>query len=163
MGEFLSLPAHALSADHFRQHRVWRFITPGESSDPDADESHVLPQTLGPAMGDCASYLVSATFTLKNQQVLLGFVEVGVLGQQLEFTPGAVFAGGKTVEALGKDTAIRLERILKTKDAQPVSWELDVCLAGEARRRKGDIARPGLAQAFALLLQLGRLGRMRQK
>lgn len=162
MADSTEVPAHALCAEHFQQHPVWRFVRPGEASDPDADESFVLPHTGGVSAGDHASYLVSATYALQSRQQLSGFVEVAALGRTLEFTPGVVFAGGKAVEALGNQAAVRLARILKTKDAQPVSWELDVCLVGEGGRRKGNVARPGLAQAWALLLQLGRLRRMRR-
>lgn len=162
MANFTELPAHALRAEHFQQHPVWRFVRPGEASDPDADESFVVPHTLGVSVGDHASYLVRATFVLKSRQQLSGFVEVAALGQALTFTPGVVFAGGKAVEALGREAAVRLARILKAQDTQPVSWQLDVCLVGEGSRRKGRVARPGLAQAWALLVQLGHLRRMRR-
>ncbi len=162
MGDRIELPAHALSVEHFQRYPVWRFLGSDEASDPDADESFVLPHTIGIGVGDCASYLVRATYALKSNLRLTGFVEVGALGRKLEFTPGVVFAGGKAVEVLGREAAVRLERILKAKDAQPVSWELDVCLSGEGSPRKGDIAKPGFAQALALLVQLGRLRRMRQ-
>lgn len=162
MGDRIELSAHALSAEHFQQYPVWRFLRPDEAADPDADESFVLPHTHGLGVGDHATYLVKATFTLKSGLHLPGFVELTVLDQKLEFSPGVMFAGGKAVEALGKEAAVRLERILKTKDAQPVSWELDVCISGEGSRRKGSIEKPGFAQALALLVQLGRLRGMRR-
>lgn len=158
----IEVPAHALGVEHFRRTSIWRYLAPGEASDPDADESFVSPHTPGVSLGAPASYLVSATFTLKSRAQLPGFVEVGVLEQGLEFTTGIVFAGGKAVEALGRETAVRLERILKMKNAQPVSWELDVCILGEGHRRKGQIAKPGWAQTLALLVQLGHLRRMRR-
>lgn len=162
MAGCIEIPAHSLSAEHFQRYPVWRFLRPGEASNPDADESFVRPHTLQVSVEDNASYLVRATFALKCRLQLSGFVEVAVLGQSLELTPGVVFAGGKAVEALGKETAVRLERILQTKDAQPVAFELDVCIFGEGSRRKGDIAKPGFAQGLALLVQLGRLRLKRQ-
>lgn len=110
MAEFSEMTAHALSAEHFQRYPVWRFLGPEEASDPDADESCVLPHTSGVSLGDNASYLVSATFALESQQQLSGFVEVTVIGQQSQFIPGAVFAGGRAVEALSKEAAVRLER-----------------------------------------------------
>jgi hypothetical protein len=162
MGDRIEQPAHALSAEDFQRYPVWRFLGPDEACDPDADESFVVPHTIGIGVGDDATYLVRATYALKSRTHLPGFVELGVIGRKLEFTPGVVFAGGKAVEALGREAAVRLERILKTKDTQPVAWELDVCLAGEDRPRKADIAKPGYGQALALLVQLGRLRRMRR-
>jgi hypothetical protein len=157
----IELPACQLTEHHFRQAPVWRFIGPDEVADPDADESYVRAHETGPVEGEHASYLISATFTLKNGAPLPGFVEVGVLGKQVECTPGAVFAVGKSIEALGRDSATRLERILKVSDAQPVGWKLDVCICGETKPRNRSIEKPGALQALALLAQLGRLRRYR--
>lgn len=84
-----------------------------------------------------------------------------MLGEQVECTPAAVFARGKSVEALGKDSANRLERILKTSGTQPIGWVLDVCICGESERRSQSIEKPGGLQIWVLLAQLMRLRRSR--
>lgn len=103
------LPAHALRAEDFEHTPVWRYLVPDEASEPDADESFVRAHTLDLDLGDCASYLVKATITLKSGLQLPGFMELTLLDRKVEWTPGVVFAGGKAVEALGKDTAVRLD------------------------------------------------------
>lgn len=157
MNPLLEKPADQLSESDFREAPVWRFMDSEQTSSTNADESYVCVHEAGPLFGEYASYLVSATFRLKSGHVLPGFVEVAVLGNKLECTAGAVFAGGKAVEALGKDSALRLQRILKISDAQPVMWQLDVCICGEMKPRKQSIARPGILQAVVLLVQLLRL------
>ena len=161
MAPHREMPAYQLTEADFRQTPVWRFMNEGEAVSADADESFVSAHEAGPMLGEYASYLVSATYTLKNGSLLPGFVELAVLGKMVECTPGAVFAKGKTVESLGKDTALRLQRILKLEDAQPVAWQLDVCVGGEREPRRSTIARPGLLQALMLLFKLGRLYRAR--
>ena len=161
MNPFLQKPAHQLSESDFRHAPVWRFMESEEASSTNADESFVCAHEAGPMLGEYASYLVSATYTLKNGSLLPGFVELAVLGKMVECTPGAVFAKGKTVESLGKDTALRLQRILKLEGAQPVAWQLDVCVGGEREPRRSTIARPGLLQVLMLLFKLGRLHRAR--
>lgn len=150
-----------LAPKHLQIARVWRFLAPGESDDPDADESQLRAQQHPPSLGEHASYLVGAVFTLKSGIRLPGLVQVGVLGQQVECTPDSVFAGDKVVSALGNDTAARIERILNVANAQPVAWELDVVITGEASPRSDRIARPGAWQALGLLAQLVRLRRTR--
>lgn len=161
MKPHLEMPAYQLTESDFQQTAVWRFLNSGEAVSSQADESYVGAYEAGPSLGEYASYLVRATYTLRNGAVLPGFVELAVLGKMVECTPGAVFARGKTVEALGKDSALRLQRILKVDDAQPTAWELDVCICGEREHRKSSIAKPGLLQAFALMGKLVRLHRSR--
>lgn len=161
MNPLLEKPAHQLSESDFRQAPVWRFMELEEASSTNDDESYVCVHEAGPLLGEHASYLISATFTLKSGYLLPGFVEVAVLGNRVECTPGAVFAGGKVVEALGKDSALRIQRILKLDDAQPVAWELDVAICGEQARRQRSIEKPGILQALALLAKLVRLHRSR--
>lgn len=157
----IEMPAHQLTEGDLMQSPVWRFMASGEALDPDADESYVCTHEAGPLLGEYASYLISATFKLKSGYLLPGFVEVAVLGNRVECTPGAVFAGGKAVEALGKDSALRIQRILKLDDTQPVAWELDVAICGEQARRQRSIEKPGILQALALLAKLVRLHRSR--
>lgn len=161
MNDRIELPAHSLGEHHLLEAKVWRFLGIGESTDPDADESQVLAQEAGPSQGEYASYLVAARFKLKNGTSLPGLVQVDLLGKQVECTPVSVFAKGKAIDPLGKDTASRLERILGAKDAQPIAWQLEVHIGGEVEPRAATIARPGVLQALSLLAQLGRLHRSR--
>ncbi len=154
------MPANLLSEQHLEHAQVWRFLAIGESADPDADESQVRADQ-APGIESTGSFLVASTFTLKAGARLQGLVQVDVLSGRIEFTPCTVFAKGRPVTALGRDTASRIARILRIEGAQPVSWQLDVLLAGEQTYRHGVIARPGLLQALGLLAQLGRLRRAR--
>jgi hypothetical protein len=162
MSNITEIPAHQLSANHLQQARVWRFLVEGESTDPWADESQVRAQELPPQLGEYASYLLAATFTLKGGATLPGIVQVDILGTQVECTPVAVFANGKSVDPLGRETATRLGRILKIDDAQPVFWQLEVVLQGERTRHQARVERPGALQALGLFAQIVRLHRSRR-
>jgi hypothetical protein len=142
-------------------HRVWRFVVPEEHDDPEVDESCVVPKSAAPGAGYSGSYLVAAHYELENGTRLSGMVQVDVIDTQIEFTPATIFASGKTVDPLGRDTAPRLRRILKAENVQPVRWHLDVLLQGESTHRTEKISKPGLLQEIGLLTQLARLKLMR--
>lgn len=121
------------------------------------DESHVVAEAGPPRTGHCGSYLIAARFKLTNGTVLPGMVQVDVLTSGVECTPASVFAGGKKVDPLGRETATTLQRLLKTTHTQPMGWHLDVTLVGEREARSGPIGKPGLGQALWLVAQLARL------
>lgn len=154
-------PANELPEADFQGSGVWRFVGPDEMEQFEVDESYVVLQASPPGAGEHGSYLIAARYELRNGDVLPGFVEVGVLGTRCEVTPSVIFAAGKSVEALGRDTETRLQRLLKIGNAQPVRWQLAQPLRGEAQARSGSIGRPGLSQALGLLAQLARLKRSR--
>lgn len=156
----LEVPAHQLALAHLQQAPVWRFLAAGESADPEADESLVRADQ-APGLGSTGSFLIAATFTLASGLRLPGLVQVDVLAGQVALTPCTLWAQGKPVSALGRDTATRLGRILQADNTQPVSWQLAVPLHGEQAVRQGTIARAGWRQALGLLLQLGRWRLMR--
>lgn len=157
----LCKPASSLAEADLATHPVWRFVLAGEIDDPEADESFVVTQSEPPKRGDHASYLVQASYTLDDGTHLPGMVQLDLLGLHVETTPAAVFAAGKSVDPLGRDTAVRLGRILQSGPRQPVQWMLGVTIDGESLPRAKAIPKGGLAQAFSLLVQLARLKRMR--
>jgi hypothetical protein len=150
-------PAPALDADTLASFPVWRFLTEGESADPDADESFVRAQSTPPAIGEHASYLVAATYKLANGRRLPGLVQADVLGSQLELDPCAIYASGKQVDPLSKDAEMRLTRILHEENTRPVEWELAVSLIGESKPRRGAISSSSFMRTFGLLARLVRL------
>jgi hypothetical protein len=150
-------PAPEILERDLQDCRVWRFITPDESTDPQADESYVVPETEPPGAGQFGSFLVAARYELANGSLIRGLVQVDILDKQIEFVPVTVFASGKAVDPLGRDAEARLRRILKETGVQPVRWCLEVLLAGELEPRSKSIRKPGLAQAASLLAQLARL------
>jgi hypothetical protein len=154
-------PASSLTEQDLAVHPVWRFVRPGELPDEEADESFVVAQAAAPKLGDHASYLIQASYTLDDGTRLPGIVQVDLLDQHVETTAAVLFAAGKSVEPLGGDTAARLGRILKSGPRRPVQWRLSVAIGGEPLPRVNDIPKSILAQAFGLLLQLARLKRMR--
>jgi hypothetical protein len=154
-------PAHELKEADFLANRVWRFITPGEFEDSNADESYVVAEADAPGTGQCGSFLVAAHYELQSGTVLPGVVQVDVLNTQIEFTPSTVFAAGKNVDPLGRDTETQLQRLLKTTGVQPIRWRLGVLLRGETATHTESIGKPGLSQAIGLLAQLARLKRSR--
>ena len=155
-------PANELHEEDFQSIAVWRFITPDESEDLDADESFAVPELSPPSTGQYGSFLIAAQYELDDGTVLPGVVQVDFLNSQIEFTPSTIFAAGKSVDPLGHDTAKRLQRLLKATDTQPKRWRLRCALGNEKAVRAGAISKPGLAQALGLLAQLARLKRLRQ-
>lgn len=154
-------PAPELDADTIASAPVWRFLTEGESTDPDADESFVRAQDTPPAIGEHASYLVAATYTLANGQRLPGLVQVDILGSHVELDPCAIYALGKQVDPLSKDAEMRLTRILHEENTRPVEWELVVSLVGENQSRREAISSSSFMRALGLLAKLVRLKRLR--
>jgi hypothetical protein len=153
--------APSLTPSDLAAHPVWRFLTPDEAAAAGADESCVCAEAAPPAVGAHGSYLVAATYRLRDGTTTAGLVQVDVLGARVEFDPCVIFAAGKSVEPLGHDAARRLARLLKITDAQPVGWTLAVTLGGERALRSQAIGRPGAAQVLGLLFKLARLKRMR--
>jgi hypothetical protein len=121
------------------------------------DESYVILENCSPGVGQYGSYLLAARYELRSGDVLPGVVDVGILNTHLEFTPATIFAAGKSVDALGRETETRLQRLLKFANAQPVRWQLEHPLASETDLRCGSVGKPGFAQALGLLGQLARL------
>jgi hypothetical protein len=154
-------PANQLQEEDFRSSAVWRFITPDESEELNADESFVVPELSPPGTGQYGSFLVAAQYELKGGTVLPGVVQVDILNTQIEFTPSTVFAAGRSVDPLGHDTAKKLQRLLKATDTQPKRWRLHCALDDEKTVRTGSINKPGLSQVLGLLAQLARLKRSR--
>ncbi len=154
-------PAPLLDQDAVAVSPVWRFLQPGESTDPDADESYVRSSNTPPSPGEYASYLIRATFAFDHELNLPGLVQVDIIGQTVEFTPCSVFASGKAVDPLAKDAAVRLTRILKQEVSPARRWTLDVVLKGERDHRTQPLSGSSLIEALGLLAKLGRLRRLR--
>lgn len=154
-------PANELQEADFRGSGVWRFVTPDEMEHFGVDESYVVQESGSPGAGQYGSYILAARYELRSGQVLPGVVDVAILNAHLEFTPSIIFAAGKSVDPLGRETEGRLQRLLKISNAQPVRWQLERPLAGEADLRAGSIGRPGISQALRLLRQLVRLKLLR--
>lgn len=140
---------------------VWRFVQPGESSEPDADESYVRRCDEPPGLGEHASYLVGATYGFDEGLRLRGLVQVDVLDRVVEFTPCGVFAANKLVDPLGPDARLRLGRILQRPVSPACGWTLDVALKGESRLRSQTLSGSRWVEALRLLARLARLRRMR--
>jgi len=153
MNSSSSVSANSLSAADLMANPVWRFRTDAEG-DAEGDESHVAPTTEPLALGTFGSYLVAASYRLKNGASLPGSVQVDVLGQKVLFTPAVVYAQEKSVDPLGRDAEQRLSRITKTSDAKPIRWELAVPFHGENETRRGRIARTTIGTALVLLTRL---------
>ena len=150
-------PANLLDEETMARCPVWRFIRPGESSDPEADESYVRRCTQPPGVGEYASYLVRATYDFDSGLRLPGTVQVDVLDKTVEFTPSAVFAGTKSVDPIGRGASQRLERILKMKVSPARRWTLDVILQGEAQPRSYALSGSPWLEALGLIARLARL------
>jgi hypothetical protein len=148
-----SVPAHKLKQADFQRHLVWRFEADSEHI-AEADESHVSPAEEALRLGIFGSYLVAATFGLKNGQELPGVVQADFLGKKVLFTPTVIYAEGKPLDPLGSDTHSRLARIVKTSNAQPIGWRLDAHFAGELAARRGRISQSTVVRALSLLIQL---------
>jgi hypothetical protein len=154
-------PAPMLDASAVETSPVWRFLAAGESSAPDADESFVRSQATAPAIGEFASYLVAATYTLSSGVKLPGLVQVDVLGRVIEFTPSTIYASGKQVDPLASDAEIRLTRLLRKEGTKPAHWQLNVTLVGESNPRSEPIASSGFLRAMGLKSKLARLKPLR--
>lgn len=148
-----SVSANTLSASDLQSHPIWQFRTDAEG-DEELDESHVAPCTEPVALGTYGSYLVAATYGLKNGASLPGSVQVDVLGKKVHFTPTVVYVQGKQVDPLARDAEQRLSRITKTSNTRPLRWGLTVAFQGEMQVRRGRIARSTLGTALALLVRL---------
>ena len=153
MASIDSISAEKLSVTDFQSHPTWRFCMDAEG-DAEVDESHVAPSIEPPALGTIESYLVAATYGLKNGTSLPGSVQVDILGQKVHFTPAVVYAKGKAVDPLAGDAEVRLARITKTSNTRLLHWELSVPFHGEQRVRSGQIAKSTFGTALALLVRL---------
>lgn len=148
-----SVPAPALRQADFAHQPVWRFLLEAEG-EPGVDESHLVPDPGGLHLGAQASYLVAARFVLADGRPLAGAVQVDVLDRRVYCTPALLFAGGKALDPLAHDVATRLERITRQAASPPRRWALAVCFSGEARPRRGRIARWAWLRALGLLARL---------
>lgn len=148
-----SRPVHELTEADFQRHPVWRFVGDAEEGG-EADESHAEPAPSGLREGEYASFMVRATFLLKNGQTLPGAVQVDLLGPRTLFTPAFAYVRGKTLDPLAADAETRISRITKVSDARPASWSLDAPFAGESEVRTGSIAQSVFFQALVLLVRL---------
>ncbi|MEQ1516838.1 MAG: hypothetical protein ABL931_10155 [Usitatibacteraceae bacterium] len=148
-----SISAEQLSATDLRSHPIWQFRMDAEGNE-DVDESHVTPSAAPLALGSFGSYIVAATYGLKNGANLPGSVQVDVLGQKVHFTPAVVYAKGKAVDALAHDAELRLARITQTSNTRPLNWQLAVPFHGERAVRRGRIAKSTFGKAMATLVQL---------
>ena len=150
MDDAEAVSAPLLTPAHLQRHPVWQFNTDHEDA---ADESQLTPvPSLPPDIW--GSFIVSATFTLENGSELPGAVQVDNLGKKRVCTPAFIWAGGKSVEALGHDTELRLGRLTKASGTRPLAWQLAVTVGNEPSRRRGRIARFRWMQAFGLVLRL---------
>jgi hypothetical protein len=122
--------------------------------DADGDESHVAPSTEPLALGTFGSYIVAATYRLKNGASLPGSVQVDMLGQKVHFTAVVVYAQGKAVDPLAHDAELRLARITKASNTRLSHWELAVLFHGERTARRGQIAKSTFGTTMALLTRL---------
>ncbi|MEY4561666.1 MAG: hypothetical protein RLZZ618_943 [Pseudomonadota bacterium] len=150
MNDAEAVSAPQLTEAHLQRHPVWQFNADHEDA---ADESQLTPVP-GLPPDTWGSFIVSATFTLENGRELPGAVQVDSLGTKLVCTPAFIWAGGKGVEALGHDTALRLARLTKASGTRPLAWQLAVAVGGELTPRRGRIARFQWLQAFGLVLRL---------
>lgn len=148
-----SVPACKLTQADFQRHPVWRFELDSEHH-TGADESHVSPAAEALRLGTYGSFLVAATFGLKNGQELPGAVQVDLLGKKVLFTPAVIHAQGKSLDPLGSDTHSRLGRIVKASQAQPIAWRLDAHFTGEPAVRRGRISQSTWVRALGLLVRL---------
>ncbi|MFZ2161049.1 MAG: hypothetical protein WAW02_02420 [Sideroxyarcus sp.] len=148
-----SISANKLCPADLQSHPIWQFRMEAEGV-ADVDESYVSPSTESLALGTFGSYIVAATYGLKNGASLPGSVQVDLLGQKVYFTPAVVYAQGKPVDPLARDAGLRLARITKTSNTQPVHWELAVAFHGERSLRRGRIAQSTFGTALSLLLRL---------
>lgn len=153
MVSITSISAGTLSEADFQSHPIWQFLTDIEGNAGE-DESHVAPGTEPLTIGTHGSYLVAATYRLKNGASLPGAVQVDVLDQKVYFTPAVVYAQGKAVDPQASDAETRLTRITKTPYTRPVCWELVVSFEGESKPRQGRISRSTLGAAISLLVRL---------
>ncbi|WJN61118.1 hypothetical protein [Pseudomonas sp. SO81] len=147
------ISANKLSAADLRTNPIWRFRTDAEGGE-EVDESHVAPHNEPLALGTFGSYLVAATYRLKNGATLPGAVQVDVLGEKAYFTPAVVYARERSVDPLDRDAERRLSRITKMSDAKPMRWELAVTFHDESQTRRGRIARSTYGIALLLLARL---------
>jgi len=149
-----SVPAYNLTEADFQRHPIWQFELDSEHK-VGANESHVSPAAATAlSLGTYGSFLVAATFRLKNGHELPGAVQVDFLGDKVHFTPTAIFARGKLLDPLSSDAQRRLARIIKTSGAKPVVWRLNAYVAGESTLRRGRIWQFTLVKALILLVQL---------
>ncbi len=147
------IPANMLTASHLQTHPVWQFCGDAES-DADYDESYIEPCENTLALGAFGSYLVAANYQLANGDVLPGAVQLDLLGAKVYFTPSTIYAKEKSIDPLAHDASVRLTRITKTSNTQPVQWTLAVSFNGEQNLRSGKIARTRWITALSLLIHL---------
>ncbi|MBC3832525.1 hypothetical protein H8K33_13540 [Undibacterium amnicola] len=147
------IPANMLTASHLKTHPVWQFCGDAES-DADYDESYVKPCEEALALGAFGSYLVAANYQLANGDVLPGAVQLDLLGAKVHFTPSTIYVKEKSIDPLAHDASVRLTRITKTSNTQPVQWTLAVHFDGEQNLRSGKIAKTRWVTALSLLVRL---------
>lgn len=125
------LPVPELTAEHLRAHPVWAFLTDDEGEE-NQDESFVKPLPAPPSVGSYGSYVLSATFTLREGDQIPGAIQLDQLGNKRHFTPILIHAAGKQLDPLDPDVEKRLTRLRKTPGGPPVRWVLDITLPGDA-------------------------------
>ncbi len=145
--------AYTLTNADFQRHPVWQFKTDAES-DGVADESCVAPAPGSLQLGAFGSFMVHATYGLKNGAELAGAVQVDLLGAKVLFTPVVMYVHGKQIDPLAPDVEARLARITKAAATRPERWRLNVPFSGEPAVRSGRIARSTFAQALGLFARL---------
>lgn len=147
------VPVNALTAENLRQFPVWRYLVDGEGVEG-ADESFVTPIHEVPPVGAYGSFVLAATYLLRDATRLPGAVQLDQLGMKRRFTPILIHAAGKGLDPLGADIAERLTRLRKTPSSAPLRWTLEIPLPSDKTPISRRIYQSRTIQALALLAQL---------
>lgn len=147
------VPVTMLTAENLRQFPVWSYLLDGEG-DEGIDESFVAPANEMPPAGAYGSFVIAATYQLRDATKLPGAVQLDQLGTKRHFTPILIHAAGKGLDPLAPDIAKRLTRLRKTPSGPPIRWTLDIRLPDAKAPASGRIHQSRALQALALLTRL---------
>ena len=153
MAPTASIAVCELTEADLEREPIWQFRTEAEGKD-DVDESHASPNPDGLRVGSFGSFIVQATYVLKNGQELPGAVQVDLLGPKVLLAPAFLWAQGKQLDPLAPDVETRLRRITGVPNSRPSCWRLGVPFAGESRVPTGRIAQSNFMQALGLFGRL---------
>lgn len=122
---------------------IWTWHQPdtrgAESEEIDESFVHPTAHTEIPHV-PFAQFIVSATIGLHSGATMPGIAEVTVANGALSIQPAVVLFLDRHLGIPGVETNRMLSRYTKTVENFPVTWTLDVLVAGETEPRTGAIA-----------------------
>jgi hypothetical protein len=129
----------------FAAYPVWEWAL-NEEETSGLDESFLRPtEHASIAPGLPGQYVVAASATLSDGQVLPACAEVTVGAKRLTVAPLSLFVQDRQLDFAGPETTTVLSHLTGQDGARAVSWSLAVMVDGKAKAPGGTLRRPILA------------------